>query len=363
SKTLLKVGLVYGGVDIKGKTEQLRKGVEILIATPGRLLDHLEQRNTSLNNVEILILDEADRMLDMGFLPDIISILQKVPDKRQNLMFSATFSPDIKKLAKQFLNSPEIVEVARQNTTATGIDQHVFLIHQSQKTDALVEILRKNDLASKGEKQQAIIFVNAKITARRLASQLERLGMSVEAMHGDKTQEERNTILQSFKDGNVQYLVATDVAARGLDIPEIPFVFNYDVPFTPEDYVHRIGRTGRAGAKGTAVTLTTSADERNLRAIERLIKKTLDRTKINPRRIPIPRFSSPLESTYKPVEKVPLDPLFTQPYVPSGNATKSNLLPTISPMRKKSNGKKPVAKLLGGTGKRIQKRTSLRRGL
>mgnify|MGYP001667052508 CR=1 FL=1 len=248
--TPIRIGVVYGGVDIKPQAEALRKGVEILIATPGRLLDHLEQRNTNLNQSGIVILDEADRMLDMGFLPDISRILNALPKKRQNLMFSATFSPEIKKLAGNFLTDPVVIEVARQNATAATIKQEVFSVNELQKTDALVELLKTRGEDPDGKPLQTIVFVNAKLTARRLARELEKCGFNADAIHGDKTQEERLKLLKDFKDGTLNIMVATDVAARGLDIAELPLVINYDVPFVPEDYVHRIGRTGRAGSSG-----------------------------------------------------------------------------------------------------------------
>lgn len=256
SKTPLRVGVVYGGVDIKPQADMLRRGVEVLTATPGRLLDHHEGGSVNLSQVEIVILDEADRMLDMGFLPDISRILNLLPKKRQNLMFSATFSPEVKKLAGNFLRNPVLVEVARENATADTVEQIVYQVHDSEKTDVLIDIL-KGDGENGGPIKQVIVFVNAKITCRRLASTLSRVGISADAIHGDKSQEERMAALEAFKKGEVEVLVATDVAARGLDIAELPVVINYDVPFGAEDYVHRIGRTGRAGAKGKAVMLAT----------------------------------------------------------------------------------------------------------
>lgn len=272
SKTPLRVGVVYGGVDIKPQADMLRRGVEVLTATPGRLLDHHEGGSVNLSQVEIVILDEADRMLDMGFLPDISRILNLLPKKRQNLMFSATFSPEVKKLAGNFLRNPVLVEVARENATADTVEQIVYQVHDSEKTDVLIDIL-KGDGEDGGPIKQVIVFVNAKITCRRLASTLSRVGISADAIHGDKTQEERMAALEAFKKGEIEVLVATDVAARGLDIAELPVVINYDVPFGAEDYVHRIGRTGRAGAKGKAVMLATGGDSRLVTAIEELTKQ------------------------------------------------------------------------------------------
>ena len=266
------MGVVYGGVDIKPQADMLRRGVEVLTATPGRLLDHHEGGSVNLSQVEIVILDEADRMLDMGFLPDISRILNLLPKKRQNLMFSATFSPEVKKLAGNFLRNPVLVEVARENATADTVEQIVYQVHDSEKTDVLIDIL-KGDGENGGPIKQVIVFVNAKITCRRLASTLSRVGISADAIHGDKSQEERMAALEAFKKGEVEVLVATDVAARGLDIAELPVVINYDVPFGAEDYVHRIGRTGRAGAKGKAVMLATGGDSRLVTAIEELTKQ------------------------------------------------------------------------------------------
>ncbi len=351
SHTKLSVGVVYGGVDIKTQTVQLKKGLEILVATPGRLLDHLEQRNTNLNNVEVVVLDEADRMLDMGFLPDITRILQKVPQTHQSLMFSATFSPEIKKLAKSFLNNPTVIEVSRKNKVADNIAQEVFLVKETQKTDALVELLNEYKTNDQGEIQQAIIFVNAKITARQLARQLTKFGFSADSIHGDRVQEERTQILQNFKDKVIQFLVATDVAARGLDISEMPFVFNYDVPFVAEDYVHRIGRTGRAGASGKAITLMCKDDERSMSAIETLIKRKFDKKKLNPPEAKYPKYQTGKTYVYVPPEPANNDPLFSQPYVPEENPSKPRDLSLKEPVVTKTT-KRAISTLLGGSGKK-----------
>jgi len=266
AQTPLRSAVVFGGVDMNPQTEALRAGVEIIIATPGRLLDHLQSKNTSLGQVQTVVLDEADRMLDMGFLPDISRILQQLPRERQSLMFSATFSEEIKRLAANFLNAPVLVEVAQRNSTADNVRQELVQVHESEKGAALLALLRERDLA------QVLVFVNTKIGARRLAQQLQREGISADAIHGDKTQDERMKALEAFKAGALRVLVATDVAARGLDITELPGVINYDVPFAPEDYVHRIGRTARAGASGLAITIACGADDRAVAAIEKLIK-------------------------------------------------------------------------------------------
>lgn len=280
--TPLRVGVVFGGVDIRPQSDMLRRGVEILTATPGRLLDHIEQRATNLSQVEIVVLDEADRMLDMGFLPDISRILKLLPDNRQSLMFSATFSPDITKLAKNFLRpNPTVIEVARQNQTAETVTQEVFQVTDREKTDVLIDILKTRG-EENGPMKQVIVFVNAKITCRRLARTLERVGINADAIHGDKTQEERQAALDGFKTGAIHVLVATDVAARGLDIKELPCVINYDVPFSAEDYVHRIGRTGRAGSHGLAIMLATREDSRLVEAVEKLTKQTFNQAPLHP---------------------------------------------------------------------------------
>ena len=268
--TNLKSSVVFGGVDIKPQLAAMRAGCEVLIATPGRLLDHIEQRTVNLSQVEIFVMDEADRMLDMGFLPDIQRIINLLPKGRQNLMFSATFSNDIRKLAESFLRDPVSVEVARRNAAAENVEQRVFRVDSSDaKRAAVAKLVRDQQLA------QVIVFTNTKIGASRLARELVREGLNADAIHGDKSQQERLATLEAFKRGETVILVATDVAARGLDIAELPAVINYDLPYSPEDYVHRIGRTGRAGAKGVALSLMTSNDERLLAEIEKLIKRKL----------------------------------------------------------------------------------------
>ena len=295
--TPLRVGVVYGGVDIRPQSDMLRRGVEILTATPGRLLDHIEQRATNLSQVEVVVLDEADRMLDMGFLPDISRILKLLPANRQSLMFSATFSPDIARLAKNFLKpDPFMIEVARQNQTADTVTQEVFQVADREKTDVLIDILKTRGPENK-PLEQVIVFVNAKITCRRLARTLERVGINADAIHGDKTQEERQAALDGFKSGAIHVLVATDVAARGLDIKELPCVINYDVPFSAEDYVHRIGRTGRAGSHGLAIMLATREDGRLVDAIEKLTKQTFEQKPLRPPRVRLVRkCAAPQES-------------------------------------------------------------------
>ncbi|WEF32924.1 DEAD/DEAH box helicase [Pseudoduganella chitinolytica] len=269
--TPLRSTVVYGGVDMKPQTAILRSGVEIIIATPGRLLDHIEQKTVSLGQVQMFVMDEADRMLDMGFLPDLQRIINLLPKQRQNLMFSATFSQEIKKLANSFLNSPVTIEVARSNATADKVTQVVYKVAEEHKRDAVAHILRSREM------KQVIVFSNTKIGASRLARGLEQEGMKASAIHGDKTQQERMAALEAFKRGEIDVLVATDVAARGLDISDLPCVINYDLPYNAEDYVHRIGRTGRAGASGDAISIYSDKDERLLADIEKLIKQTVKR--------------------------------------------------------------------------------------
>jgi len=268
--TGLRSAVVFGGVDIRPQIAALRQGCEVLIATPGRLLDHMGQKTVSLGQAEMLVLDEADRMLDMGFLPDIQRIIHALPQRRQNLMFSATFSGEIRKLAESFLNDPVLIEVARRNATADNVEQLVYRVADLEsKRAAVAKLVRERQLS------QALVFTNTKIGAGRLARLLERDGLNAAAIHGDKTQQERLATLEAFKKGEIVVLVATDVAARGLDIVELPAVINYDLPHSAEDYVHRIGRTGRAGASGLALSLVTGDDERCLGDIEKLIKRKL----------------------------------------------------------------------------------------
>jgi len=267
--TGLRSTVVYGGVDIKQQLPIVRGGVEILVATPGRLLDHIEHKSVYLGQVEIFVLDEADRMLDMGFIPDIKRIMALLPAtaKRQNLLFSATFSTEIKKLADELLNEPKLIEVARRNTAAETVDQSAYKVSQEDKRLLLAHLVKSRNL------WQVLCFVRTKHGASRLARQLEKDGLTTASIHGDKTQVARLEALTAFKEGKLQVLVATDVAARGLDIDNLPMVVNYELPHVPEDYIHRIGRTGRAGASGVAISLVDPAEERHLAEIEKLIKK------------------------------------------------------------------------------------------
>ncbi|RKQ57102.1 ATP-dependent RNA helicase RhlE [Vogesella indigofera] len=267
----LKSMVMFGGVGINPQIAQLRKPVDILVATPGRLLDHAGQKTVDLSGVEILVLDEADRMLDMGFIHDIKKVLAMLPKERQTLLFSATFSNEIKTLADKLLNQPKLVEVARPNQTNAQITQKVHLVDRDRKTELLIEMIKGGDW------HQVLVFTRTKHGANRLAEKLEKAGIASMAIHGNKSQGARTKALAGFKDGSLPVLVATDIAARGLDIEELPHVVNYELPNVPEDYVHRIGRTGRAGCVGEAISLVCVDELGFLRDIEKLTKQTVDR--------------------------------------------------------------------------------------
>ncbi len=348
--TPLRTLVVYGGVDIKTQTPHLKTGVEVLVATPGRLLDHIEQKTVQLNQVQMLVLDEADRMLDMGFMPDLKRILALLPKQRQNLMFSATFSNEIKKLADEFLTKPLLIEVARSNATNDNVTQKVYQVAQNDKEALLIQLLKAADA------KQVIIFTKTKITASRLSRSLAREGIAADAIHGDKTQQERIKALDAFKAGTVTALVATDVAARGLDISELPMVINYEIPSAPEDYVHRIGRTGRAGALGVAISFVSPEEDKYMVEIEKLIKREIAKEvveikKTTARSKPA---SSSRESSHKtcstqdatatkrlPAKMKTIDPWFDKPYeaVIAQKEVNIRSIPT---------SKVPVAALLGG---------------
>ena len=266
----LRSAVVYGGVGFTPQAEELRRGVDILVATPGRLLDHVEQRTVDLASVEILVLDEADRMLDMGFINDIRRVLKLLPAKRQNLLFSATFPDEVRTLASGFMHDAVTVEVAPRNTPIELISQVAHPVDRERKRDLLAHLVKS------GNWQQVLVFCRTKHGANRLAEQLEHDGIQTAAIHGNKSQPARTRALNRFKDNELQVLVATDIASRGLDIEELPHVVNYDLPHVPEDYVHRIGRTGRAGESGQAVALVSGEDRTLFRDIERLIGKSID---------------------------------------------------------------------------------------
>lgn len=257
--------VIFGGVNAKPQISTLRNGVDILVATPGRLLDLHNQKALSLARIEILVLDEADRMLDMGFLRDIKKILALMPKKRQNLLFSATFSNEIKKLAGNFLYHPVMVEATPENTTAEKVDQKVYRVDKSRKTALIIQLI------SKGNWEQVLVFTRTKHGANKLCKKMIGNGITAMAIHGNKSQTARTKALAGFKKGEVRVLVATDIAARGLDIPLLPHVINFELPNVPEDYVHRIGRTGRAGASGEAISLVTQEEKDYLKDIEKLL--------------------------------------------------------------------------------------------
>jgi ATP-dependent RNA helicase RhlE len=362
--TPLRSTVVFGGVDMAPQTAALRAGVEIVIATPGRLLDHVQQKTLNLSQTQILVMDEADRMLDMGFLPDLQRIINLLPKERQNLMFSATFSPEIKKLANSFLKDPITIEVARSNATADKVTQIVYRVEEEAKRDAVVHLIRGRDL------KQILVFSNTKIGASRLARQLEQEGVKASAIHGDKTQAERMAALDAFKNGSVDVLVATDVAARGLDIAELPCVINYDLPYNAEDYVHRIGRTGRAGASGDAISLYSDKDARLLADIEKLIKHKFTpshligfvphsthsghdrggrRREQGEHRVGEPRAARGSHSPRR--EKI--DPWFLKPYEPAEpQASAQETEPANRSSGSSSVKQQKKAVLLGGTPKR-----------
>src|SRR5690242_10796112 len=264
--------IIFGGVNINPQKDKLRRGVDIVIATPGRLLDHVEQRTIDLSKVEILVLDEADRMLDMGFIRDIRRILALLPATRQNLMFSATFSDEIRSLAAGILKSPETIDVAPRNSTAERVSQRIYPVDQGKKRALLAKLI------TEGDWKQVLVFTRTKHGANRLAEQLGKDGIHSAAIHGNKSQGARTRALADFKSNRVRVLVATDIAARGLDIDMLPHVVNYELPNVPEDYVHRIGRTGRAGSSGEAISLVAGAERTLLRDIERLLKAEIPQT-------------------------------------------------------------------------------------
>ena len=338
--TKLRSAVVFGGMDMKPQVAELKAGVEVLVATPGRLLDHLEAKSTSLSQVEYVVLDEADRMLDIGFLPDLQRILSHLPKAgRTTLLFSATFSPEIKRLAGSYLQDPVLIEVARPNATASSIEQRFYAVAEDDKRRALLALFQEYACP------QAFVFVNSRLGCARLARSLERDGLRTAALHGDKSQEERLKSLEAFKAGEVQMLICTDVAARGLDIKDVPAVFNYDVPFHAEDYVHRIGRTGRGGASGQAFTLVADSDGKSIKEIAKLIGKDVQPQPLSLARparrdegsarpaqgsgrsreaYPAPARREVREdrlSSYRRAPSNPQDPFFNQPYQESSAGT------------------------------------------
>jgi len=354
---------VFGGVDIAPQLKIVRAGVEVLIATPGRLLDHIEHKSVNLGQVQILVLDEADRMLDMGFMPDIKRIISLLPTQRQNLLFSATFSEEIKRLAGGILRNPKLIEVARRNATADKVRQVAYAVASDEKRALLQHLVRDKGI------KQAIVFSNTKLGTARLARYLEQQGLKADAIHGDKSQSERIAALDKFKSGEIELLIATDVAARGLDIQEMPCVINYELPHSPEDYVHRIGRTGRAGAEGDAISFFSPDEEKYLLDIEKLIKVKIERTaargfepvadepsfhagRHERSRGRFDRESPSRHTRNVKVEKI--DPWFLKPYEEGSAPAASNPTKTDSAPQPESTGAKKagVGALLGGLAKK-----------
>lgn len=319
---------IFGGVSINPQIAALRRGADILVATPGRLLDHVEQRSVDLSRVEILVLDEADRMLDMGFIRDIRRILALLPNKRQNLLFSATFSDDIRRLANGLLHNPVTIEVARRNTAAETVAQIVHPVDRNRKRELLSWLIGSNNW------RQVLVFTRTKHGANRLAEQLGNDGLKTDAIHGNKSQGARTRALEDFKRGKVRVLVATDIAARGLDIDQLPHVVNYELPNVPEDYVHRIGRTGRAGSEGEALSLVCVDELQFLKDIEKLLKRD------------IPRVVIP---GYEPDPNAKPEPVFKQRGQRQRNA-RPDAARTEQPRRHKHHGGGKPA----GSGKRQQ---------
>jgi ATP-dependent RNA helicase RhlE len=326
----LKSTVLFGGVGINPQIDALKRGVDIVVATPGRLLDHMQQKTIDVSQLDILVLDEADRMLDMGFIHDIKRVLARLPAKRQNLLFSATFSDEIKALADGLLDAPALIEVARRNTTAELVSQKIHPVDRDRKRELLTHLIRQHNWF------QVLVFSRTKHGANRLAEQLTKDGISALAIHGNKSQSARTRALSEFKDGTLQVLVATDIAARGIDIDQLPHVVNYDLPNVPEDYVHRIGRTGRAGSSGEAVSLVCVDELQLLKDIEKFIKRAVPQEVIagfepdpNAKPEPIqlrsgqgrggrnsqqqPRQPRPQQSQAKPQQPAPARPRAEQP--------------------------------------------------
>jgi len=342
----LRSTVVYGGVDMNAQIAQLRRGVEVLVATPGRLLDHVQNKTVMLNQVSVLVLDEGDRMLDMGFLPDIKRIIALLPAQRQNLLFSATFPDEIRTLAKTLLRNPAELQIAARNAAAELVTHVLHPVAREKKRELLAYLIQTREL------RQVLVFTGTRIGANRLAHQLRRDHIHADAIHGDKSQAERLIALESFKAGKTTVLVATDVASRGLDIEGLPQVINFDVPHYPEDYIHRIGRTGRAGLTGEAISLVAPEDLESLAAIEKLIKKRIERVLIpgfqpNAGTVAALMGGEPSRPPRRDANKRAADPIFSKPYEPGLSP------PSAAPAQKPepTHGKRrqpQVAALLGG---------------
>ena len=349
----LRSAVVYGGADMDAQIRQLRKGVEILVATPGRLLDHVRNRTVMFGQVSVLTLDEADRMLDMGFVPDIKRILALLPPVRQNLMFSATFPEEIRTLARTLLRDPAEIQIAARNAPAELVSHVLHPVAREKKRELLAYLVQTRGL------RQVLVFTGTRIGANRLAHQLRRDHIHADAIHGDRTQAERLAALEDFKAGKTTVLVATDVASRGLDIEGLPQVINFDIPRSPEDYVHRIGRTGRAGLTGEAISLVAPEDAEALAAVERLIKRRIERVLVpgfEPRAGSVAGLMGSRRARGErrgPATREPrrpaADPIFSKPYEPvQAPAAVPEKKPELQPARRRE---RQVAALLGG-GKR-----------
>jgi ATP-dependent RNA helicase RhlE len=350
---------IFGGVPMEPQTEALRRGVEILVATPGRLLDHVQQRTLNLQQVEIFVLDEADRMLDMGFIPDVRRILSLLPNRQQSLLFSATLTDEIRRLADSFLRNPVVVQVAPKLATAELVTHVAHPVPREKKRELLVHLIK-----SRGMKQ-VLVFVATRIGANRLAYQLNREGVHATAIHGDRSQAERLQALDDFKAGKVGVMVATDVAARGLDIESLPFVVNFELPNSPEDYVHRIGRTGRAGAAGTALSLVCGEEAEKLAEIEKTIRLRIPRETVpgfGPHGTEAPIMEPPRRERRRSADEdrltgqrrreparapAPADPIFSRPYEPGMAAPAKPAAGERAPQKRAPQ----VAALLGGLKK------------
>jgi len=346
----LRSTVVYGGVDMNAQIAELRRGVEILVATPGRLLDHVQNKTVMFNQVSMLVLDEADRMLDMGFLPDIKRIIALLPKQRQNMLFSATFPDEIRNLAKSMLSNPVEIQIAARNAPADLVTHVVHPVAREKKRELLSYLIQTREL------RQVLVFTGTRIGANRLAHQLRKDHIQCDAIHGDKTQAEREAALDAFKAGKTTVLVATDVASRGLDIEGLPQVINFDVPHSPEDYVHRIGRTGRAGLTGEAISLVAPEDAEAMAAIERLIKRKIDS-------VLVPGFQPGGTSVagmmgghgrsarrerrpaQVPQARKPSDPIFSKPYEPGASPAPAAKAETSQQSKRRQP---QVAALLGG---------------
>jgi ATP-dependent RNA helicase RhlE len=356
----LRSTVVYGGVDMNAQIAELRRGVEVLVATPGRLLDHVQNKTVMFNQVSVLVLDEADRMLDMGFMPDIKRIIALLPKERQNLLFSATFPDEIRNLARALLRNPAEIQVAARNAAAESVTHVLHPVAREKKRELLSYLIQTRGL------KQVLVFCGTRIGANRLAHQLRKDRIHADAIHGDKTQAERELALQDFKGGKTSVLVATDVASRGLDIEGLPQVINFDVPHSPEDYVHRIGRTGRAGLTGEAISLVSPEDMEAMAAIEKLIKQRIERVLVptfqsgqnvaalmgdEPRRKPQqhearrePRREPEKRQQHSAEKKQHSDPIFSKPYEPGTAPQQAKSEAPEQPRRKQ----RQVAALLGG---------------